>query len=116
MPRKNSGCVSISGDLYRRLRAECESRGFVLASVIDVLVWRAIDELERDDTKRAAVARSIRLAGPVSTPSSPATEVSVSFKAWNRMLRTRRRLFPKLSAVRANTKLVNAMLDKAGAP
>lgn len=116
MPKQPRSCVSISGPLYRRLRADCESHRTVMASVVEYIVNRAIDEARGSADKRDAMLEHIRLTGPVSTPSSAATEVSVSFKAWNRMLRTRRAVYPKLSAVRANTKLINAMLDKAGAP
>ena len=115
MPKQRA-CVSISGALYRELRASCAAHGVVLASLVEAVIHRSINEAQGSTGKCAEMLELVRLTGPASTAAAPAAEVSVTFKAWNRMLRMRRSLYPHDSAVKANSRIVNAMLDKAGAP
>jgi hypothetical protein len=109
--------ISVSGDLYRRITAACTSAGVLTAPTVAAIIDIELDRLEANPAKCAAlVGDMVRFAKPTSTIATMPRKIYLQQAPWYRLYRARRRAESSMSNVDANSAMINAMLDKAGAP
>ena len=106
--------VSVSKFVFRRLHAACSDAEVQVGPATAAIINRSLDELEADPVKCAALVASMK--PPPSTVATMPLKVYVSSAAWFRLHRARRSQGDYVSNVARNSAMVNAMLDKAGAP
>lgn len=109
--------ISVTGALHKRLSDACAEAVVQVGPATAAIINRSLDELEADPVKaREFCDALIKAAPPPSTVATLPRKVYVSSAAWFRLHRARRQQDDYVSNVARNSAMVNAMLDKAGAP